>query len=99
MVHVVIRSAAEPVTAASVRRGLQNGLRRVAEWGITRLALPPLGTGAGNLDADEVAGIIVPMLSDAIRAGGPPSSVEVCVDGDYERDVFERHVMAAGWAS
>lgn len=99
MVHVVIRSAAEPVTAASVRRGLQNGLRRVAEWGITQLAMPPLGTGAGNLDADEVAGIIVPMLSDAIRAGGPPTRVDICVDVDYERDVFERHVTAAGWVA
>jgi O-acetyl-ADP-ribose deacetylase len=94
MVHVVIRSASEPVTAAAVRRGLQNGLRRAAEWGITELALAPLGTGAGNLDADDVAGIMVPMLSDAVRAEGALRAADICVDTDYERDVFDRHVAA-----
>src|SRR5687768_16414046 len=32
MVHVVVRSVDEPVSAAVVRRGLQNGLRRLAQW-------------------------------------------------------------------
>jgi O-acetyl-ADP-ribose deacetylase len=96
MVHVVVRSVDEHVTAAGVRRGLQNGLRRIAEWGLRRVAMAPLGTGAGNLDADDSAAIMVPLLADAIRAGGPPGEVEIYVDSDYERDVFERHAGAAG---
>lgn len=91
MIHVIVRSVDEPVTEAGVRRALQNGLRRIAEWGIRRVAMAPLGTGAGNLDADEAASIMIPVLLEQVRAGGPPSEVEIYVDSDYEKDVFERH--------
>jgi O-acetyl-ADP-ribose deacetylase len=94
MIHVVVRSLEEPVTLGVVRRALDNGLRRVAEWGIDRLATAPLGTGAGNLDADDVASIMIPALAGRIREGGPPREVEIYVDSDYEKDVFERHVAA-----
>ncbi|MGH7606590.1 MAG: macro domain-containing protein, partial [Gemmatimonadales bacterium] len=60
MVHVVVRSREEPVTPASVRRGLENGLRRLAEWAIESVAMAPLGTGAGNLDAEDAARIMIP---------------------------------------
>jgi O-acetyl-ADP-ribose deacetylase len=92
MIHVVVRSADEPVSEAGVRRALQNGLRRIAEWGIQRVAMAPLGTGAGNLDAEDAAAIMVPALADQISAGGPPSEVEIFVDSEYERDAFERHL-------
>ena len=67
MIHVVVRSYNEQVTQAGVRRGLQNGLRRAEEWGIRRIAMPPLGTGAGNLDPDDAASIMIPILADQIR--------------------------------
>jgi hypothetical protein len=92
MIHVIVRSLEEPVSGAGVRRALQNGLRRIAEWGIQRVAMAPLGTGAGNLDADEAASIMIPLLLDRIRAGGPPSEVDIYVDSAYEKDVFERHL-------
>jgi O-acetyl-ADP-ribose deacetylase (regulator of RNase III) len=95
MVHVVVRSMDEQVTEHGVRRGLQNGLRRLAEWGIHTVAMPPLGTGAGNLDADESAAIIIPVLREQLRVGGPPSGFHIFVDSDYDRDVFETHVRAA----
>lgn len=96
MVHVVVRSMDEPVTAAGVRRGLQNGLRRIAEWGIQRVAMAPLGTGAGNLDAEDAAAIMIELLDEQIRSGGPPSEVEIHVDSEYERDAFERHIARRG---
>ncbi|HEX6132955.1 MAG TPA: macro domain-containing protein [Longimicrobiales bacterium] len=96
MVHVIVRSVDEPVTPAGVRRALQNGLRRLAEWGIGRVAMAPLGTGAGNLDADEAASIMIPTLLEQIADGGPPSEVEIYVDSEYEKDVFERHLAMRG---
>lgn len=93
MIHVIVRSVDEPVSTAGIRRGLDTGLRRVVEWGIRRLALAPLGTGAGNLDADDVAAIMVPALADLIR-GGPLLEADVHVDSDYEQEVFERRVAA-----
>jgi O-acetyl-ADP-ribose deacetylase (regulator of RNase III) len=92
MIHVIVRSMEEPVTSGGVRRGLDNGLRRIDEWGIQRLAMAPLGTGAGNLDVDDAAAIIVPALIERIRRGHPPRDVEIYVDSDYEKDVFERHI-------
>jgi O-acetyl-ADP-ribose deacetylase len=92
MIHVVIRSADERVTEAGVRRGLQNGLRRLVEWGIQRVALPPLGTGAGNLDAEESAAIMIPVLREHMAAAGIPAEVDVLVDSDYEQEVFERRL-------
>jgi O-acetyl-ADP-ribose deacetylase (regulator of RNase III) len=92
MIHVVVRSVDEPVTGSGVRRALQNGLRRAAEWDIARVAMAPLGTGAGNLDADEAASIMIPVLMERLRAGGPPSDVTIYVDSEYEKDVFERQL-------
>jgi O-acetyl-ADP-ribose deacetylase len=95
MIHVIVRSTDEPVSAAGVRRALQNGLRRLAEWGIHHVAMPPLGTGAGNLDADESADIMIPALLEQMQATGVPAQVEICVDSEYERDAFERRLARA----
>jgi O-acetyl-ADP-ribose deacetylase len=95
MVHVVVRSVDEQVTEHGVRRCLQNGLRRLAEWGIHEVAMPPLGTGAGNLDAEESAAIMIPILQEQVRAGGPPSEFHIFVDSEYDRDAFDVHVRAA----
>ncbi|HSJ31111.1 MAG TPA: macro domain-containing protein [Longimicrobiales bacterium] len=95
LIHAVVRSVDEPVTGSGVRRALQNGLRRLAEWGIRRVAMAPLGTGAGNLDADEAASIMIPVLIEHM-ASGSPSEVEIYVDSEYEKDVFERHLTLHG---
>ena len=92
LIHAVVRSIDEPVTESGVRRALQNGMRRIAEWGILRVAMAPLGTGAGNLDADEAASIMIPVLAEQMQAGGPPAEVDIYVDSEYEQDVFERHL-------
>lgn len=94
MIHVVVRSVDEPVTVAGIRRGLANGLRRVSEWGIRQLALVPLGTGAGNLDAEESAAIMVPLL--VAQSGSGLEDVAICVESEYEREAFARHLAAAG---
>ncbi|HSJ25584.1 MAG TPA: macro domain-containing protein [Longimicrobiales bacterium] len=90
MVHVVVRSVDEQVSAPGVQRGLQNGVRRLAEWGIRGVALPPLGTGAGNLDPDDAAAVMVPVLQRAVDEGAL-DAVDIHVESDYELDVFRRH--------
>jgi O-acetyl-ADP-ribose deacetylase (regulator of RNase III) len=85
----------EPVSGPGVRRGLHNGIRRLAEWGISRVAMPPLGTGAGNLDPDESAAIMIPLLAHALRAGAL-DEVDIHVDSDYERTVFDSYIRRTG---
>ena len=92
LIHVVLQSAEEPVTREGLRAGLKNGLRRAAEWGLESLALPPLGTGAGNLDAQDSAALMVPVLAEHLLGTENPRKVTVAVGTEYERDVFHRAV-------
>ncbi len=92
MVHVVVRSVDEPVTPSGVRRGLVNGLRRLTEWGIESVAMPPLGVGAGNLDAEESARIMVPAILEHSLTNAWPQRVVIVVESEYELDSFRRIV-------
>jgi O-acetyl-ADP-ribose deacetylase (regulator of RNase III) len=99
IVHVVVRSATEPVTVRGVEQGLINALRRAAEWGLETIALPPLGTGAGNLDPEEAASVMVPVLLDHARSGARPLHIEIVVESDYDLDAFLRELGPAGRSS
>jgi O-acetyl-ADP-ribose deacetylase len=94
MVHAVVRSVHEQVAGEGVRRALRNGVRRLAEWGIRTVALPPLGTGAGNLDPEEAAALMIPILHQAL-AEGTLTAADIHVETDYELDVFQRAVQRA----
>lgn len=88
IVHVAVRSGEENPTPGVVRRGLRNALRRLDDWEIETVALVPLGTGAGNLDAEESAAVMVPLLAKHVRETGRPSRVLVLVEDGYEETVF-----------
>jgi O-acetyl-ADP-ribose deacetylase (regulator of RNase III) len=92
VIHVVLQSQEERVRTETVRLALQNGLRRAEEWGLESLGLPPLGTGAGNLDAEEAAEVMVPLLREHLRRFDHPREVVISVGNDYEHDVFLRAV-------
>ncbi len=94
VIHVVIRSAVAPVSEAGVVRALQNGLRQAAEWGVEVVAMPPLGTGAGNLDAEAAAQALHEAFRRHRLESLLPREVVLFVGGDYEADAFGR---VAGW--
>lgn len=96
MVHAVVRTADEASTAAVVRSALVNALRRVVEWEIETIAIPPLGTGAGNLEVEEAAQVMIPVLLDHLRNSRFPLQVEIVVDSGYEKDVFEQGLRWLG---
>lgn len=96
LIHVVVRSRDEAVTRGGVRRGLQNALRRAVEWAIPDVAMPPLGTGAGNLDAEESAAVMVPVLREHLRTSPFPARVRIVVESEYELDAFRRELARAG---
>lgn len=92
MVHVAVRSANEPVRADAVRRGLLNGLRRLAAWEIESVAMPALGTGPGHLDAEQSADAMAAALTQHLAAAAHPSRIIIVVPGEYERDAFDRRL-------
>jgi hypothetical protein len=60
-----------PSRLADIERGLTYLVARVSEWGITSIALPPLGCGNGGLEWSEVGPLIYRKLH------GLPIDVEV----------------------
>lgn len=92
LIHIVLQSAEEPVRIESLRSALQNGLRRAQEWGLGDLAIPPLGTGAGNLDAEESAGEMVSVIQRHLGQFEYPREVTILVATPYEEGVFREAV-------
>ena len=92
LIHVVVQSMDQPITPNGLRLALQNGLRRAEEWGLETLAVPPLGTGAGNMDTEEVAAVMVPLITDHLTLTPSPREVLIVVETGYEKDVFSRAV-------
>lgn len=92
IVHTIVRSIEEQVSESTVYRAFRNALRRCVEWGIDSLAVPPLGTGAGNLDAEDAAAVMVPVLLEHMRDADFPARVWIVVESQYERDVFRNEL-------
>lgn len=92
MVHVIVRSRMEAVSESGVQRGLQNGLRRCLEWGIESIAVPPIGTGAGNLDPEDVAQLMIPILFEHMHEARFPAQVYLVAESEYERAAFEQQL-------
>ena len=92
VVHAIVRSMDQQISETTVHRALQNALRRCVEWGIETLNVPPLGTGAGNLDVEDAANVMVSVLLEHMREADYPAKVTIVVESDYEADVFRREI-------
>jgi O-acetyl-ADP-ribose deacetylase (regulator of RNase III) len=93
--HLVLRSHEEPVSADRLRRALRNGLRHAAEWELLRVVIPPLGTGAGNLDAEAAAGILCAVLAGHVATAAFPREFFLVAMNAYEEEALSREVMRA----
>jgi O-acetyl-ADP-ribose deacetylase (regulator of RNase III) len=89
VVHAVIQTSFEPVSKAGVRRTVAAALRQSAQWHIGTLALPPLGTGAGQLSMEDAAEALLPALEEHLRNAEHPANVFIVVETDLEREIFE----------
>ena len=59
-------------------------------FGVESLSLPPLGTGAGNLEAEQAAELLVQLLTEHLAGNEPPRRFEIVVESDYHEEVFQR---------
>lgn len=98
IIHAVLQSAEEQVSTNTVRRALMNALRRARDLGLESLSIPLLGAGAGNLEAEEAARLLVDALKEHFGHGEDPRSVEILVDNAYQEDLFARLIAAQGFA-
>ena len=88
IVHVALQSHEEPVSVRGLRKGLVNGLRHACRMGIETMAIPPLGTGPGNLDAEVAADVMFEVLRGHMEDEEYPREVTVMVTTEYELQAF-----------
>lgn len=92
VIHAVVASGDEPENTQTTELALRNGLRRATEWGLSSLALPPLGLGVGMVDAEDVAHDLVTILIDHLDQGQAPQELTIVVGNAYEEGIFS-HVV------
>ena len=95
LIHGVISSDSEPASRTTVRQAVSSALQRADDFGIERLALPPFGIGAGNLDIEESAEVIADAIRRHQQKARFPTTITIVVETEFERDVFERVVGGA----
>lgn len=88
IIHAVVMSATEPVTRGSVRRATTSALQRAADWGLERVAFAPFGLGAGNLDIEDSADLMIDAMQQHLARARLPTSVTVVVESDEEARAF-----------
>jgi O-acetyl-ADP-ribose deacetylase (regulator of RNase III) len=97
LVHAVVSSDDEPVSAQSVRRALTSALQRALDWQIAALAIPPFGLGAGNLAIEDSAAIMVEVLADHLGRGARfPAVITLVAETDEEASVLTRSLRQKG---
>lgn len=89
VVHAVISSREEPVTADTVRRALTSAWQRMAQWQLLSAAMPLIGAGAGQLPIDEAARLLRETLDDPARPPEFPAAVVVMVERENDRIEIE----------
>lgn len=95
LIHAVVSSDEEPVTRSSVRLALVSALQRATAFQIRELAIAPLGLGAGNLDIEDSADIMVQVLADHMKRSPFPEAVILVAETPLEEQVLRHRVAGA----
>ena len=96
LVHAVVMSRNEPVTQDTVRRALTSALQRVESWQIKDVAIPPFGLGAGNLEIDESATIMISVIAQHLRDARFPEQITLIAETAEEERVLSAAVARSG---
>jgi O-acetyl-ADP-ribose deacetylase (regulator of RNase III) len=96
LVHAVVMSATEPVSRDSVRRALTSALQRVEAWEIKDVAIAPFGLGAGNLEIEESAEIMMTVIHQHLRGSRFPERVTFFAETPDEERVLTAAVQRNG---
>lgn len=95
LIHGVVSSDDEPVTRATVRLALMSALQRAMAFQIRDLAIAPFGLGAGNLDIEDSAEVMIEVLAEHMKRSQFPSSVVIVAETDLEEQVLRSRVRGA----
>ena len=95
LIHGVVSSDDEPVSRATVKLALMSALQRAVAFQIRELAIAPFGLGAGNLDIEDSADVMMEVLTDHMRRSSYPSSVVIVAETELEEHVIRARLRTA----
>lgn len=88
LVSAVVASDTEPVSRSSVRRALVSAMQRASDWKMGTLAIAPFGLGAGNLEVEDCAELMVDVIREHMARTRHPMAVTIVLESAIENDVF-----------
>jgi O-acetyl-ADP-ribose deacetylase (regulator of RNase III) len=88
LIHGVVSSDEEPVTRATVRLALMSAMQRAVAFEIRELAIAPFGLGAGNLDIEESADVMIEVLTEHMRRAQFPTAVIIIAETEFEEQII-----------
>jgi O-acetyl-ADP-ribose deacetylase (regulator of RNase III) len=94
LVHGVVSSPEERVTRATVRLALMSALQRAVAFEIRNIGVAPFGLGAGNLDIDDSADVMLGVLTEHLRRAAFPQSVVIVVESELEEHCLRTRMRA-----
>ena len=92
LIHGVVSSDEEPVSRATVRQALVSALQRAVSFQVRELAIAPFGLGAGNLDIEDSAEVMVSVLTEHMKRAAYPASVLIIAETELEAQVLRTRV-------
>lgn len=92
VIHGVVSSDEEPVSRSSVRLALVSALQRAVAFQIRDVAVAPFGLGAGNLDIEDSADVMVSVLTEHMKRSAYPETVVIFAETQLEAQVLRSRV-------
>ncbi len=88
VLHLVISTDQANADRTSVRRALESAWHRTTEWQLARVAMPLVGSGAGQLTLEDAAELLQSSLRSRPQADYP-TEVQLVVDRDADKDLID----------
>jgi O-acetyl-ADP-ribose deacetylase len=95
LVHAIVSSPTERVSRDGVRRAFRSALERALTWQMAKVAVPPLGLGAGNLDIDQSAVLMADELAHHFASASFPQRVTLIAETQDEAQALEDAIARA----
>jgi O-acetyl-ADP-ribose deacetylase (regulator of RNase III) len=96
LVHAVVMSSTQPVSRDTVRHALTSALQRVEAWQIKDIAIPPFGLGAGNLEIEESAQIMLMVIGQHLQRAQFPHAITLVAETPEEERALATAVKQSG---
>jgi O-acetyl-ADP-ribose deacetylase (regulator of RNase III) len=83
IIHLVLQSHDEPLSASALERALKNALRRASDFGLQSVALPLLGAGPGQLAVEVSAPLVLRVLNEHREEHGTPDRFLLVTESEF----------------